>query len=236
MGHGSNDVTVAAALLRVPSATAFDYEWATVQHNVNCRLARAVVVPDAIPPERLDRYGAKRQGPPLRGAEGGVLPGRLRARPGRARASWAWMTPQPIVVVRTPPEVSLYHRFENPLFRAVLERAEGRRAGRGAAAHARSAGRDSGARRPDRARARDRRPEPDRAGGPRDLRRRYHEPRGGGARHPRLHHFRGPSGRRRRAVAARRAPAQARGSRPGAASRSAPCTTPTASAATPAKW
>ena len=31
----------------------FDYEWATVQHNVNCRLARAVVVPDAIPPERL---------------------------------------------------------------------------------------------------------------------------------------------------------------------------------------
>ena len=29
------------------------------QHNVNCRLARAVVVPDAIPPERLYRYGAR---------------------------------------------------------------------------------------------------------------------------------------------------------------------------------
>jgi predicted glycosyltransferase len=41
------------ALLRIPSSTMFDYEWATVQHNVNCRLARAVVVPDAIPPERL---------------------------------------------------------------------------------------------------------------------------------------------------------------------------------------
>ena len=26
------------------------------------------------------------------------------------------------MVVRTPPEVSLYHRFENPLFRRVLER------------------------------------------------------------------------------------------------------------------
>ena len=51
LGHGSNDVTVAAKLLRVPSATAFDYEWATVQHNVNCRLVKAVVVPDAIPPE-----------------------------------------------------------------------------------------------------------------------------------------------------------------------------------------
>ena len=59
MGHGSNDVMVAAKLLRIPRATAFDYEWAKVQHNVNCRLARAVVVPEAIPPERLDRYGAR---------------------------------------------------------------------------------------------------------------------------------------------------------------------------------
>ena len=39
----------------------FDYEWATVQHNVNCRLAQAVVVPEAIPPERLYRYGARRK-------------------------------------------------------------------------------------------------------------------------------------------------------------------------------
>ena len=59
LGHGSNDVTVAAALLRIPCRTTFDYEWATVQHNVNCRLAEAVVVPDAIPPERLYRYGAR---------------------------------------------------------------------------------------------------------------------------------------------------------------------------------
>jgi predicted glycosyltransferase len=59
LGHGSNDVTIAAALLRIPSSTMFDYEWATVQHNVNCRLAAAVVVPDAIPPERLYRYGAR---------------------------------------------------------------------------------------------------------------------------------------------------------------------------------
>jgi len=47
LGHGSNDVCVAAGLLRVPSATMFDYEWATLQHSVNCRLARAVVVPEA---------------------------------------------------------------------------------------------------------------------------------------------------------------------------------------------
>src|ERR1700754_1748995 len=58
LGHGSNDVAVAARLLRIPSATAFDYEWAKVQHHVNCRLVQAVVVPDAIPPDRLAPYGA----------------------------------------------------------------------------------------------------------------------------------------------------------------------------------
>jgi predicted glycosyltransferase len=121
LGHGSNDVTVAAAILRIPSATMFDYEWATVQHNVNCRLARAVVVPDAIPAGRLARYGAKGK---VRAYEGlkeeyyladfepdaGVL-GQLGLDPARA-----------IVVVRTPPEVSLYHRFENDVFARVLTR------------------------------------------------------------------------------------------------------------------
>ncbi|MGH2801803.1 MAG: DUF354 domain-containing protein [Thermoleophilaceae bacterium] len=121
VGHGSNDVSVAAAVLRVPSATAFDYEWAAAQHHVNCRLARVVVVPDAIPQERLHRYGAR---------------GKLRGYPGLKEDYYlADFEPDPavpgelglsrerlLVVVRTPPEVSLYHRFENPLFRRVLER------------------------------------------------------------------------------------------------------------------
>ena len=122
IGHGSNDITVAAALLRVPSSTAFDYEWATVQHNVNCRLARAVIVPEAIPPERLRRYGAGprklRRYPGLKEEyyladfepDEGVL-GEL----GLARQ-------RPLAVVRTPPSVSLYHRFENDLFARVLRR------------------------------------------------------------------------------------------------------------------
>jgi uncharacterized protein len=124
MGHGSNDVSVAAKLLRVPSATAFDYEWATAQHQVNCRLARAVVVPDAIPPQRLERYGAR---------------GKIHAYPGLKEEYYlADFEPdpavlgelgldreRPIVVVRTPPEVSLYHRFENPLFGKVLDQLRG---------------------------------------------------------------------------------------------------------------
>ena len=54
---------------------------------------------------------------PLSRPEGGVLPGRLRA--GRGSRS---PTASELVVVRTPPEVSLYHRHGNPLFRDVLER------------------------------------------------------------------------------------------------------------------
>src|ERR671912_543622 len=44
--------------LRIPNTTMFDYEWATLQHHVICRLATSVLVPEAIPPERLRRYGA----------------------------------------------------------------------------------------------------------------------------------------------------------------------------------
>jgi uncharacterized protein len=124
LGHGSNDVTVAARLLRIPCSTMFDYEWATVQHTINCRLAQAVVVPEAIPPERLERYGAR---------------GKLQRYPGLKEEYYlADFEPDPVVldelgldraqplaVVRTPPVVSLYHRFENDVFADVLARLRG---------------------------------------------------------------------------------------------------------------
>jgi hypothetical protein len=126
LGHGSNDISIAAALLRIPSATAFDYEWAKVQHSINCRLARRVVVPDVIPPERLAPYGA--------------TAGKLRPYAGLKEEYYlADFEPDPAVltelgldrdhplaVVRTPPDVSLYHRFEAPVFTQVLERLRGR--------------------------------------------------------------------------------------------------------------
>jgi predicted glycosyltransferase len=121
LGHGSNDISVAARLLGIPCSTTFDYEWAAVQHHVNCRLAQAVVVPDAIPPERLERYGAK---------------GKIHAYEGLKEEYYladfepdeavlgelAIDRDRPLVLVRTPPEVSLYHRFENDLFANVLVR------------------------------------------------------------------------------------------------------------------
>ena len=130
LGHGSNDVTVAAALLRIPSSTMFDYEWATIQHNVNCRLARAVVVPDAIPPERLERYGARGKIRPYAGLKEEYYLSDFEP-DATVVADLGLDRSRPIVVVRTPPEVSLYHRFENDLFGSVLERLreEGARSG-----------------------------------------------------------------------------------------------------------
>jgi uncharacterized protein len=121
LGHGSNDVSVAAALLRVPSSTMFDYEWATVQHNVNCRLARTVVVPEAIPPQRLYRYGARGKIAAYEGLKEEYYLADF-APDATVLEELSLDAERPIVVVRTPPEVSLYHRFENDLFASVLER------------------------------------------------------------------------------------------------------------------
>jgi predicted glycosyltransferase len=124
IGHGSNDISVAAALLRIPSATMFDYEWATVQHNINCRLARSVVVPEAIPPQRLDRYGARRKLHRYPGLKEEYYLADFE--PDLAVLSELGLDPsKTIVLVRTPPDVSLYHRFENDLFARVLDRLRG---------------------------------------------------------------------------------------------------------------
>ncbi len=90
IGHGSNDISVAAKLLRIPCSTMFDYEWATIQHNVNCRLAQAVVVPDVIPVERLERYGAA---------------GKLRRYPGLKEEYYLYdFEPDPAVLAELGPE------------------------------------------------------------------------------------------------------------------------------------
>jgi len=124
IGHGSNDVTVAAALLRIPSSTSFDYEFATVQHTINCRLARAVVVPDAIPPERLYRYGARGKLHRYPGLKEEYALAGFEPDPG-VPAALGLDPSEPIAVVRTPADVSLYHRFSNDLFGEVLERLRG---------------------------------------------------------------------------------------------------------------
>jgi uncharacterized protein len=59
LAHGSTDLPPVGRLLGIPNTTMFDYEWARLQHELNCRLATRVLVPDAIPAERLAQYGAR---------------------------------------------------------------------------------------------------------------------------------------------------------------------------------
>jgi predicted glycosyltransferase len=59
LAHGSTDLPPVARVLGFANTTMFDYEWARLQHELNCRLATRVLVPDAIPAERLASYGAR---------------------------------------------------------------------------------------------------------------------------------------------------------------------------------
>jgi hypothetical protein len=121
LSHGSHELALVARSLGIPSATTFDYEFAWLQHQLGCRAATRVVVPEAIPAERLARYGLR--------------PPKLLRYPGLKEEYYlADFEPdpavleelgleraRPIVVLRPPPDVSLYHRQANPLFPRTLE-------------------------------------------------------------------------------------------------------------------
>jgi predicted glycosyltransferase len=122
IAHGSNDLAIASRMLGIPEANMHDYEFAVAQHHVGCRLATRVIFPDSVPPERLKRFG--------------VGPEKLFQYPGikeeyylsdfeadpNALEKAGVDTERVVVVVRPPPDVSLYHRKSNPLFPQVLAR------------------------------------------------------------------------------------------------------------------
>jgi len=122
LSHASHELPLVARSLGIPSAYAFDYEFARAQHGLGCRAAQRVVVPDALPQDRLDRLGAPaskvRRYPGLK--EEYYLHG---FRPDESVLDELGLDEKRVlVVVRTPPEVSLYHRHGNPLFVDVLQR------------------------------------------------------------------------------------------------------------------
>jgi predicted glycosyltransferase len=121
LAHGSHELTVTARLLGVPSSTTFDYEWARVQHQLGCRAATKVVVPDTIPPERLRPYGVDER--KLLQYEGLKEEYYLSDFEPNAAALEAWdLDPNRfLVVLRPPPDVALYHRHANPLFPQTLD-------------------------------------------------------------------------------------------------------------------
>jgi len=121
LAHGSHELTLTARRLGIPSSTTFDYEFAWLQHQLGCRAATKVVVPDAIPPERLARYGAR---PPKLVQYPGLKEEYYLSdfEPDRSLLDRFGVDPARILVVlRPPPDVSLYHRHSNPLFPMTLD-------------------------------------------------------------------------------------------------------------------
>jgi uncharacterized protein len=120
LAHGSHELTMTARRLGIPSATTHDYEYATLQHHFGDRAATRVVVPEAIPAERMARFG--------------VRPPKLVQYPGLKEEYYLHdfepdqsvleelgvERARTLVVMRPPPDVSLYHRRSNPLFPQVL--------------------------------------------------------------------------------------------------------------------
>lgn len=120
LAHGAHELTMTARRLGIPSATTHDYEYASLQHHLGFRAATKVVVPDAIPAERLTRYGV--------GLEKLLRYPGLKEEyyladfePDRAvLGAWSIDPARVLVVLRPPPDVSLYHRHANPLFPQTL--------------------------------------------------------------------------------------------------------------------
>ena len=121
VAHGSVDLAVVSSLLRIPSAQMQDYEHAGLQRKVAWKVARRVLVPDAIPveamvnagaaEEKLVRYPGLKEDYYLAGFE----PDRM------VLAELGLDESRVLVVVRPPPESSAYHA-DNPLYEGVLDR------------------------------------------------------------------------------------------------------------------
>ncbi len=121
LAHGSVDIAVVSAVLRIPLVQMQDYEFAGVQRQLAFRAARRVLAPDAISPEAMRRAGA--------------APRKLFRYPGLKEDYYLYgLEPdrgviddlglareRVIAVVRPPPESSAYHA-ENPVYEGMIDR------------------------------------------------------------------------------------------------------------------
>ena len=123
VSHGSNDLAIAARMLRLHSTVLHDYEGAAGMHRINFRLANKVMTPAVIPYSALSGYGlSERRHRPYRGLKEQVALADFT--PDESVYAELGLDPaRPIVVLRPPATMSLYHRgIENTVFDDVLAR------------------------------------------------------------------------------------------------------------------
>ena len=122
VSHGSNDLAVAAKLLKVHNTVLHDFEGATTMHKINFRLADKVMVPAVIPWPALQSLGLdERRYRPYAGIKEQVTLADFVPDP-TVVGTLGLDATRPIAVLRPPATMSLYHRgIENTLFDQVLD-------------------------------------------------------------------------------------------------------------------
>ncbi len=122
LSHNSYAQIVAARSARIPAVTAMDFEHQPA-NNLAFRLARRVLIPEALPAEAMRRQGAT-AAKTIRypGLKEAIYVGDFEPDASVLTDLGIDRGSGPVVVVRTPPSRALYHRFENPLFAQVLDR------------------------------------------------------------------------------------------------------------------
>ncbi|MCB0877827.1 MAG: DUF354 domain-containing protein [Thermoleophilia bacterium] len=126
LSHGSTDLPLVARRRGIPHVTIFDYEWARTQHRTNCRWSWRVAVPDSIPLERLDQYGAAGKVVTYPGLKEEYYLDAGALDPAGVRAQLDIDSDEVLVVLRPPADMALYHRgITNDVFAAVLDRVRG---------------------------------------------------------------------------------------------------------------
>ncbi len=123
VSHGSNDLAIAARMLHVHSTVIHDYEGAAGMHRINFRLASKVMTPDVIPYSALSGYGlSEARFRPYHGLKEQVALADF-APDDSVYAELGLDRERPIVVLRPPATMSLYHRgIENTVFDDVVTR------------------------------------------------------------------------------------------------------------------
>jgi predicted glycosyltransferase len=120
--HNSNDLAVAAWVLRIPHLVVHDYEHADLSYAVNARLATRILVPESIPIEAIVAHGA-------RASKVGHFPGLKENVYMDPSAEWTDLRPEfgagdedVLVLLRPAATMSAYHRFGNALFGEIVAR------------------------------------------------------------------------------------------------------------------
>jgi predicted glycosyltransferase len=119
--HNSNDLAVAAWMMRIPHLVVHDYEHANTSYAVNARLATRILVPESIPASAIVAHGARPD-------KVGHFPGlkeHVYLGPDTPtedlRASLGATGNQVLAVLRPPATMSAYHLgFGNELFSALI--------------------------------------------------------------------------------------------------------------------